>query len=152
MLRLLVVDDFPKDGKGIALVVQRLFAAEPQNAISRFCPSDVFCSNYVGDRAIIEINSACNFSPFLFKMRKASTKEKPMKNYPVKKNQELEVDILDLSHEGNGIAKVDGYLLFIENTLPGERAHRESLESRQQIRFCQSDETVTSESRSPRVA
>lgn len=45
-----------------------------------------------------------------------------MKNYPVKKNQELEVDILDLSHEGNGIAKVDGYLLFIENTLPGERA------------------------------
>lgn len=45
-----------------------------------------------------------------------------MKNYPVKKNQELEVDILDLSHEGNGIAKVDGYLLFIENTLPNERA------------------------------
>ena len=45
-----------------------------------------------------------------------------MKNYPVKKNQEFEVDILDLSHEGNGIAKVDGYLLFIENTLPGERA------------------------------
>lgn len=62
------------------------------------------------------------FQRFLFKMRQASTKEKPMKNYPVKKNQELEVDILDLSHEGNGIAKVDGYLLFIENTLPGERA------------------------------
>jgi 23S rRNA (uracil1939-C5)-methyltransferase len=55
-------------------------------------------------------------------MKKASTKEKPMKNYPVKKNQELEVEILDLSHEGNGIAKVDGYLLFIENTLPGEQA------------------------------
>ncbi|HAB97379.1 MAG TPA: 23S rRNA (uracil-5-)-methyltransferase RumA, partial [Enterococcus sp.] len=55
-------------------------------------------------------------------MEKVSTKEKSMKNYPVKKNQELEVDILDLSHEGNGIAKVDGYLLFIENTLPNERA------------------------------
>ncbi|WP_312541489.1 23S rRNA (uracil(1939)-C(5))-methyltransferase RlmD [Enterococcus sp.] len=44
-----------------------------------------------------------------------------MKNYPVAKNQEIEVEIIDLSHEGNGIAKVDGYLLFIENTLPKEK-------------------------------
>lgn len=43
-----------------------------------------------------------------------------MKTYPVKKNQELTLEIIDLSHEGMGIAKVDGYLLFIENALPGE--------------------------------
>lgn len=43
-----------------------------------------------------------------------------MKDYPVKKNQELTVTIKDLSHEGMGIAKVDHYLLFIENALPGE--------------------------------
>ncbi len=41
-----------------------------------------------------------------------------MKNYPVKKNQEFEVDILDLSHEGNGIAKVDGYLLLLKTHYP----------------------------------
>ncbi|MGX7058403.1 23S rRNA (uracil(1939)-C(5))-methyltransferase RlmD [Vagococcus humatus] len=41
--------------------------------------------------------------------------------YPVKKNQQLLVEIIDLTHEGLGVAKVDGYPLFIENTLPGEQ-------------------------------
>ena len=40
----------------------------------------------------------------------------------LKKNQELEVTIIDLSHEGLGVAKVDNYPLFIENALPGEVA------------------------------
>lgn len=43
-----------------------------------------------------------------------------MKDFPVKKNDEQLVTIIDLSHEGMGIAKVDGYLLFVENTLPEE--------------------------------
>ncbi|MHC9000859.1 23S rRNA (uracil(1939)-C(5))-methyltransferase RlmD [Enterococcus bulliens] len=43
-----------------------------------------------------------------------------MKTYPVAKNQEVDVTIMDLSHEGMGIAKVDGYLLFVDNALPGE--------------------------------
>jgi 23S rRNA (uracil1939-C5)-methyltransferase len=38
------------------------------------------------------------------------------------KNQELEVTIDDLTYEGLGVAKVDGYPLFIENALPGEVA------------------------------
>ena len=45
-----------------------------------------------------------------------------MKTYPVKKNDVIEVTIQDLTHEGLGVAKVDGYPLFIENTLPGEKA------------------------------
>ncbi len=40
---------------------------------------------------------------------------------PVKKNQELEVEIIDLSHEGMGIAKVEGFLVFVENALVGEK-------------------------------
>lgn len=43
-----------------------------------------------------------------------------MKDYPVKKNQRIIVSIIDLTHEGMGVAKVDGYPLFIENSLPGE--------------------------------
>ena len=39
---------------------------------------------------------------------------------PVKKNEQLEVEIIDLTHEGLGVAKIDGYPLFIENTLPEE--------------------------------
>lgn len=38
----------------------------------------------------------------------------------IKKNQELELDILDLSYEGKGVAKVDDFTLFVDNALPGE--------------------------------
>ena len=38
-----------------------------------------------------------------------------------KKNERYTLDIIDLSYEGMGVAKIDGYPLFIENALPGER-------------------------------
>lgn len=41
---------------------------------------------------------------------------------PVQKNQKLEVLFEDLTHEGLGVAKVEGYPLFVENALPGEHA------------------------------
>ncbi|MGM9902408.1 MAG: 23S rRNA (uracil(1939)-C(5))-methyltransferase RlmD [Enterococcus sp.] len=44
-----------------------------------------------------------------------------MKQQTVKKNERYTVDIVDLSYEGLGVAKIDGYPLFIENTLPGEQ-------------------------------
>lgn len=45
---------------------------------------------------------------------------KPMKQLPVKKNEYYEVMIEDLTHEGMGVAKVDGYALFIPDVLKGE--------------------------------
>lgn len=41
---------------------------------------------------------------------------------PVKKNDQLTVYIEDLTHDGNGVAKVDGYPLFIQGALPNETA------------------------------
>lgn len=41
---------------------------------------------------------------------------------PVEKNQFLEVEFIDLTHEGHGVAKVEGYPIFVPNALPGERA------------------------------
>ncbi|WP_349627491.1 MULTISPECIES: 23S rRNA (uracil(1939)-C(5))-methyltransferase RlmD [unclassified Enterococcus] len=38
-----------------------------------------------------------------------------------KKNEKLELEIIDLTHEGLGVAKVERYPLFIENALPGEK-------------------------------
>ncbi|TWW13694.1 23S rRNA (uracil-5-)-methyltransferase RumA [Dellaglioa algida] len=40
---------------------------------------------------------------------------------PVIKNQEFDTEIIDLTYQGMGVAKVDGYPLFIENALPGEK-------------------------------
>lgn len=45
-----------------------------------------------------------------------------MEKTPVSKNQKLTVKIIDLTYEGLGVAKVEGYPLFIENTLVGEEA------------------------------
>ena len=40
---------------------------------------------------------------------------------PVKKNDRLSVYIEDLTHDGAGVAKVDGYPLFIQGGLPDEQ-------------------------------
>ena len=39
----------------------------------------------------------------------------------VEKNQTYTVTIDDLSHEGLGVAHIDGYPLFIENALPRKK-------------------------------
>ncbi|HYK73524.1 MAG TPA: 23S rRNA (uracil(1939)-C(5))-methyltransferase RlmD [Pseudoneobacillus sp.] len=41
---------------------------------------------------------------------------------PVQKNDYIDVVFEDLTHEGAGVAKVDGYPLFVPNGLPGEKA------------------------------
>ncbi|MEK3936523.1 23S rRNA (uracil(1939)-C(5))-methyltransferase RlmD [Sporosarcina sp. FSL W7-1349] len=41
-------------------------------------------------------------------------------SYIVNKNDRLHVTVEDLTHDGAGVAKVDGYPLFIHGTLPGE--------------------------------
>ncbi|WP_286230563.1 23S rRNA (uracil(1939)-C(5))-methyltransferase RlmD [Neobacillus mesonae] len=41
---------------------------------------------------------------------------------PVNKNNYIDVVFEDLTHDGAGVAKVDGYPLFVANGLPGEKA------------------------------
>jgi 23S rRNA (uracil1939-C5)-methyltransferase len=39
---------------------------------------------------------------------------------PVHKNEMLELDFDDLTHEGSGVGKIDGYPIFVPYALPGE--------------------------------
>ena len=41
---------------------------------------------------------------------------------PVKKNETVTLTFEDLTHEGNGVGKIDGYPLFVPQVLPGEEA------------------------------
>ncbi|WP_099157685.1 23S rRNA (uracil(1939)-C(5))-methyltransferase RlmD [Virgibacillus ndiopensis] len=41
---------------------------------------------------------------------------------PVKKNETITLTFEDLTHEGNGVGKINGYPLFVPNALPGEEA------------------------------
>lgn len=41
---------------------------------------------------------------------------------PVQKNEYYNVVFEDLTHEGAGVAKVDGFPIFVPNALPDEKA------------------------------
>ncbi|MCG6179110.1 TRAM domain-containing protein, partial [Anoxybacillus sp. LAT_35] len=41
---------------------------------------------------------------------------------PVAKNEYYDVIFEDLTHDGAGVAKIDGFPIFVANGLPGEKA------------------------------
>lgn len=53
----------------------------------------------------------------------------------LKKNDMIEVEIVDLSHEGAGVAKAEGLVFFVENALPGEFIRMRVLKVNKKIGF-----------------
>ena len=53
----------------------------------------------------------------------------------LKKNDVIEVEIVDLSHEGAGVAKAEGLGFFVENALPGELIRMRVLKVNKKIGF-----------------
>ena len=54
---------------------------------------------------------------------------------PVSKNEKLTLTVEDLTYEGMGVAKVDGYPLFIAGTLPGEKIEAVVIKARKNFGF-----------------
>jgi predicted RNA-binding protein with TRAM domain len=42
---------------------------------------------------------------------------------PVEEGKEYEVEIEDLSRRGDGLAKIEGFIIFIPGTKPGDRVN-----------------------------
>ena len=61
---------------------------------------------------------------------------------PVKKNDRRTVYIEDLTHDGNGVAKVDGYPLFIQGALPQETAEIHVLKTLKNFGFAKIVEII----------
>ena len=53
----------------------------------------------------------------------------------LKKNDVIEVEIVDLSHEGAGVAKAEGLVFFVENALTGELIRMRVLKVNKKIGF-----------------
>ena len=58
----------------------------------------------------------------------------------LKKNEIVTVEIVDLTHEGAGVAKVDGLVFFVENALPGEVIRMRVLKVNKKIGYGKVDE------------
>ncbi|WP_102706597.1 23S rRNA (uracil(1939)-C(5))-methyltransferase RlmD [Terribacillus saccharophilus] len=54
---------------------------------------------------------------------------------PVEKNQTIELTFEDLTHDGDGVGKVDGYPLFVPYALPGETAQVKVIKTKKNFGF-----------------
>ncbi|GAA0460035.1 23S rRNA (uracil(1939)-C(5))-methyltransferase RlmD [Alkalibacillus silvisoli] len=56
-------------------------------------------------------------------------------NAPVKKNQYIDLTFSDLTHEGDGVGKIDGYPVFVQYGLPGEKAKVKIVKVKKNLAF-----------------
>ncbi|PKR76722.1 23S rRNA (uracil(1939)-C(5))-methyltransferase RlmD [Halalkalibacillus sediminis] len=54
---------------------------------------------------------------------------------PVTKNEYIDVTFVDLTHEGQGVAKLDGYPIFVPYGLPGEKAQIKVVKVKKNLAF-----------------
>jgi 23S rRNA (uracil1939-C5)-methyltransferase len=54
---------------------------------------------------------------------------------PVVKNGEYEAEIIGIGHEGEGVGRVNGFTLFIQGALPGERVQAKVLKVKKQYGY-----------------
>lgn len=69
---------------------------------------------------------------------------------PVGKNEEVVADIVGLTHEGEGVGRVNGFTLFIQGALPGERVRAKVLKTKKTYGYAKMLELL--EASSDRVA
>lgn len=61
---------------------------------------------------------------------------------PVAKNDEVVIDIIGMNHDGEGVGRADGYTLFVQGALPGEKARVKVLKTKKQYGYAKLLELV----------
>ncbi|MEK3875160.1 23S rRNA (uracil(1939)-C(5))-methyltransferase RlmD [Paenibacillus sp. FSL M7-0420] len=77
--------------------------------------------------------------------RSASRREQgaaPVAGLPVNKNDEVLLDIIGMTHEGEGVGRVEGFTLFVQGALPGERVRARVLKTKKQYGYAKLLELV----------
>jgi len=67
--------------------------------------------------------------------RKPAAVSAAIANLPVAKNDELELDIVGLTHEGEGVGRAEGYTLFVAGALPGEKVQARVVKTKKQYGY-----------------
>ncbi|WP_141506274.1 23S rRNA (uracil(1939)-C(5))-methyltransferase RlmD [Paenibacillus luteus] len=61
---------------------------------------------------------------------------------PFQKNEEVTVDIIGLTHDGEGVGRADGFTLFIQGALPGERVRAKVIKTKKQYGYARLEELL----------
>lgn len=61
---------------------------------------------------------------------------------PVNKNDEVLLDIIGMTHEGEGVGRVEGFTLFVQGALPGEKVRARVLKTKKQYGYAKLMELV----------
>ncbi|MGF7047610.1 23S rRNA (uracil1939-C5)-methyltransferase [Paenibacillus sp. DS2015] len=59
----------------------------------------------------------------------------PIVGLPVSKNDEVVIDIIGMNHDGEGVGRAEGYTLFVQGALPGEKARVKVLKTKKQFGY-----------------
>ena len=62
----------------------------------------------------------------------------------MEKNQEFTVTIEDMSEDGSGIGKLDGYIWFIKDTVIGDQVRAKAMKMKKSYGFARLMEVITS--------
>lgn len=54
---------------------------------------------------------------------------------PVAKNDEVVIDIIGMNHDGEGVGRAEGYTLFVQGALPGEKVRVKVLKTKKQYGY-----------------
>ncbi|MFB5762923.1 23S rRNA (uracil(1939)-C(5))-methyltransferase RlmD [Paenibacillus medicaginis] len=54
---------------------------------------------------------------------------------PVQKNDEAVIDIIGMTHDGEGVGRIEGYTLFVGGALPGEKVRVKVLKTKKQYGY-----------------
>lgn len=65
------------------------------------------------------------------------------RTYAVNKNESHQAEVIDLSYEGKGVVKVDGYPLFVEGALPGELIQFKVVKTNKNFGYGKLEEIIT---------
>ncbi|CAM3663027.1 MULTISPECIES: 23S rRNA (uracil(1939)-C(5))-methyltransferase RlmD [Paenibacillus] len=61
---------------------------------------------------------------------------------PVAKNDEVILEIIGMTHDGEGVGRVEGYTLFVQGALPGEKVRAKVLKTKKQYGYAKLLELV----------
>ncbi|KOR87769.1 23S rRNA (uracil(1939)-C(5))-methyltransferase RlmD [Paenibacillus solani] len=65
---------------------------------------------------------------------------------PVAKNDEVVIDIIGMTHDGEGVGRAEGYTLFVPGALPGEKVRVRVLKTKKQYGYAKLMELVQASS------